>query len=580
MADAEALLTPEPFHELLVAERGLLDELIEIARAIEAQGEVVQAASTLRRHLEEPFLIVVVGEVKSGKSTVINELLGFAACAEGPTPVTDRIHILKYGSQDRQRTLEEHVVERELPVELLRDVCIVDTPGTNSILRNHSEITERFIPRCDLVLFLTSIDRPYSESEDRFLAQISDLWRKKVVFLVTKIDGREPAEVGEVVDYVRRMCLQHHGFEPVLLPVSAHAHRRGDDGGMASVRSMIRETLAGGEKIRLKLQSPLRSSIALVDSLEMTLRKRTDTLASDFRAVQDLDRQVEQAARDLLERAQRFVPRILDLFRGCEDRAQEFLKENLRIGRLGVFGRNESLKSSFASKVVGDLRDHFSKLVNEAVDWLMREEIALYEQSTQYLNEKVKPNPQASRLLTEEGTRFEYRRDQVFNGIAERYHGEIDTFNVPQEAEELVNAAHRGVTRQVGISALALAVGAGSIGLFASPLVHAIGLIAALGLGASGFSFLPAIRRHAARRFGAKLRRVADEVRRSFEQCLEKEISTTRDRLRKGWVPFLRFHRGESAELDNLVRRLAGARAGVADLDQRLSHLPTVTTTV
>ena len=43
------------------------------------------------------------------------------------------------------------------PIELLRRIHIVDTPGTNAIIREHEAITEEFVPRSDLVLFITSV---------------------------------------------------------------------------------------------------------------------------------------------------------------------------------------------------------------------------------------------------------------------------------------------------------------------------------------------------------------------------------------------------------------------------------------
>ena len=61
------------------------------------------------------------------------------------------------------------------PAELLRDVHIVDTPGTNAIIREHERLTTEFVPRADLVLFVTSADRPFTETERAFLAVDSRL---------------------------------------------------------------------------------------------------------------------------------------------------------------------------------------------------------------------------------------------------------------------------------------------------------------------------------------------------------------------------------------------------------------------
>jgi predicted GTPase len=82
------------------------------------------------------------------------------------------------------------------PVEWLRDINIVDTPGTNAVIRKHEQITSEFVPRADLILFVTSADRPFTESERQFIERIRD-WGKKVVFVVNKIDIHEPGRPGQ-----------------------------------------------------------------------------------------------------------------------------------------------------------------------------------------------------------------------------------------------------------------------------------------------------------------------------------------------------------------------------------------------
>ena len=47
--------------------------------------------------------------------------------------------------------------------EILKEIAIVDTPGTNALDRHHEALTATFVPRSDLVLFVTSADRPFSE---------------------------------------------------------------------------------------------------------------------------------------------------------------------------------------------------------------------------------------------------------------------------------------------------------------------------------------------------------------------------------------------------------------------------------
>ena len=83
--------------------------------------------------------------------------------------------------------LPDGVIERTFPADFLDEITVVDTPGTNAIIREHEALTQRFVPRSDLVLFVTSADRPFTESEREFMAEIRE-WGKKIIVIINKID--------------------------------------------------------------------------------------------------------------------------------------------------------------------------------------------------------------------------------------------------------------------------------------------------------------------------------------------------------------------------------------------------------
>jgi small GTP-binding protein len=177
----------ERWRRLVDRERSLLESLVEF---LEDFGAPAEDTSLVRRKLadvEELFLLVIVGEFNSGKSAFINSLLGVDLAEEGVTPTTDRITVLKYGEQPFEHERREGILEKEYPNDFLRQVAIVDTPGTNAIIRHHEELSRGFVPRSDLVLFVTSSDRPFTESEREYLELIRD-WGKKIVLVVNKAD--------------------------------------------------------------------------------------------------------------------------------------------------------------------------------------------------------------------------------------------------------------------------------------------------------------------------------------------------------------------------------------------------------
>ena len=123
----------------------------------------------MRSQLDEPFYLLVAGEYNSGKSSFINAMCGEHVLADGPTPTTNRITLLTYGDKVETKEIGDHLCQATYPMDSLRDVTLVDTPGTNSIIVEHAALTESFVHRAELVLFVTSADHPFTESERQFL---------------------------------------------------------------------------------------------------------------------------------------------------------------------------------------------------------------------------------------------------------------------------------------------------------------------------------------------------------------------------------------------------------------------------
>ena len=214
----------------LTEARHLLANVRDALTRFGASDEDQAALAASIRQLDEFFLLVVVGEFNAGKSAFINALAGQRVLQEGVTPTTSQIHVLRHGD-DAGTVVDEHGIRVvTAPVELLRDVHIVDTPGTNAIIREHERLTAEFMPRSDLVIFVTSADRPFTETERGFLEAIRD-WGKKIVIVVNKVDIFErEAELSEVVGFVRDSARRLLGITPEVFPVSARFAMRAKQG--------------------------------------------------------------------------------------------------------------------------------------------------------------------------------------------------------------------------------------------------------------------------------------------------------------------------------------------------------------
>src|SRR5262249_47316655 len=129
-APEEVVALPAEYRVPVDDLRSLLKRVASLVDESEDGAAARATAPVLEREIDELFRVVVVGEVKSGKSALLNALLNATVCPEGPTPLTDKIHVLRYGDEPVDALLEEHVLDRRLPIPLLRRIRLVDTPGT------------------------------------------------------------------------------------------------------------------------------------------------------------------------------------------------------------------------------------------------------------------------------------------------------------------------------------------------------------------------------------------------------------------------------------------------------------------
>jgi len=307
-------------------------------------GASKEDLDTLRQaaqDLEELFLLVVVGEFNSGKSALINSLLGAELLEEGVTPTTISVNILRYGNDGKERWLSEQLLEREYDSPLLRDVAMVDTPGTNAVLREHQELTEQFVPRSDLVLFVTSADRPFTESERAFLEMIRG-WGKKVVLVVNKIDLlRDDRELQQVTGFVAEKVKLLLGFQPQLFAVSARRERESSGSGdpsFARLRSFIAETLTAENRVRLKLASPLGVAGRILEKYRATAKDRLALLAEDARAGESIATQLDSYRIDTRAQLAPRLHEVENIIYEMEKRADRFFDETFRLARLFDLG--------------------------------------------------------------------------------------------------------------------------------------------------------------------------------------------------------------------------------------------------
>jgi len=562
---------------LLAEERALLRDLGATLARLDVVAEDQALFERSVRQLDELFLLVVVGEFNSGKSAFINALLGQPVLEEGVTPTTSRIGLLRFGEAvTRQEGGGVDVITA--PVPMLREINIVDTPGTNAVIRGHEALTRDFVPRSDLVLFVTSADRPFTESEREFLEAIRD-WGKKVLVVLNKIDILEtPEDVERVVAFIRDSARSLLGFVPEVFPVSGRQALRAKTGRggpemldasrFEALERYIVATLDQKERLRLKLLNPIGVGSRLVDVHLSATRERIDLLRDDVAAIETIEAQLA-AYREDMGRDFRFrLADVENVLHGFAARGNDFIDRTLRLARIFDLVKQSKLKRDFEREVVADLPRVVEARVDEVIDWMVASHVKQWRAVVERLDERK--GKHEGRMLGRVDGAFEADRARLLETVKRETRRVVETYDQEAEANRLADSVRIAVAGTAFIQVGALGLGALMTMAATSTLADITGLLAAGVVSVLGLLVLPA-RRRAAR---DELRTKADHLRQRLLVALtgqfDRELEHSLQRIAEAIAPYTRFVRSERArltavgsDLERIGQALDGLRAAI-----------------
>jgi small GTP-binding protein len=288
-----------------------LTGLIKLASEMQRSGEQLDTLQALLRDISEPLLFVVVGEVKSGKSSLLNALFGNEFAKVDVLPATDRVYIFRYGSEEKLAEVSSKLTERYLPIPFLRDFNVVDTPGTNTMVKEHQMVAEDFMPRADIVLFVFSVANPWTQSNWEFLDFLQKTWLKNVIFVLQQIDLREPTEIDVIHRHLQDTAMRRLGFVPPIFAVSARKallartsgldkERLWEESAFAPLEEQINFIVNESSTRMLKMRSTFQAARVALDDLAREIHGFLDKISADADVLQKLDRLLENRREQML----------------------------------------------------------------------------------------------------------------------------------------------------------------------------------------------------------------------------------------------------------------------------------------
>jgi GTPase SAR1 family protein len=443
----------------LHAYRDDLDRLLErvqaLANAIN-NPNLQRTTHNLRRNINEPFLFVVVGEVKAGKSSFVNALLDAEVCATDIEPCTDSIQQIVYAEQEFVEQVEPSLRKIGRPIPILQDISIVDTPGTNTVIAEHQIITERYIPNSDLTFFVLFAKNPYQKSAWDFLDFVSAEWRKKVVFILQQADLLRPADLQTNVERVKEYAYQKQIKAPIIFPTSAALEQEGDtaNSGFEPVRQYIQAMVSSGESYKIKLRSVSQTTQQIIDLLNGDVEGLNQQLASDRATAQSIRSKIDAGRARSRYEVNTLADRLAARYEVISARIKRDFRESLTVPMVvrrsfvGIFNQDASMRAwidDFQNRCARDLRESLEEVSREGAQHFVDGIRQLFDGLNQDLESvkthRVESSHISLKVLERRQEEIDSVQAKVNNLMADQGFGDVLVTQAGDMANEIVGGA-------------------------------------------------------------------------------------------------------------------------------------------
>lgn len=532
-----------------------------------------QVVAQTRTHLEDPFLVVVAGEFNAGKSSLINAILASDVMSEGATPTTDAVTMLRYAPVAMALSQQPGWVVRALPVPLLQRLSIVDTPGTNAVIRQHEVLTREIVPRADVVLFVTSADRPFSETERAFLAMLHE-WQRKVVIVINKIDLLSARESADVQAFVHEQASTLFGTAPLTFPVSARLARPATPeayaaGGFTPLMAFLNERLDDQTRLRIRLESPLGVATQTHAQLQTLVASQRTTVTDDVQTVAYLDGQILQFVNDMRRDVAGHRAAVAATLSNAEVRGMQFFDEHIRILNLHRLLRGDALQQAFEKEVAADLATSIEAHTQQLVDWMIERNLQLWQSVVEYLRRR--PLSQAQMVGEVTGT-FQYNRQQLIRDIVTQAGQIVASYDRSAEATHVAMELRDAVATTAVVQVGAVGIGALIATLLKGAVFDTTGILAAGVIALGGLYIIPSRRAALKRQLHERLSDVRTRLMQTIDAQFDQELERMVARLREAIAPYTRLVASEVQRLDTIDANMTAVASHIAELRAEISN--------
>ncbi|MEL6439345.1 MAG: dynamin family protein [Cyanobacteria bacterium J06621_8] len=433
--------------------------------------------AALKQQLANPFSIFICGEFNAGKSSLLNQLNNQQIAKVGFLPTTQQIN--SYNPEG------------------FGGLAFIDSPGTNSIIDQHQELTENYLQQADIILFVTSVERPLSKSEQDFLTVVDQTWARKIIVTINKVDLVTETEAQEIRQYVSEGLAKILEDQPPVFNLSAKT-----GAGIEELKSFLLAFLGEGEKLKLKLRGPQNSLLVYLEQLAQQNELIKTQLESDKVIFDRTSRRIKERMEEYNLLFGIFRDNIEDLFIKLTEETAALIDNNT--GLLTVIKRRIAQEEDYLdiklAKTIKEIQ------LEQNLETIFKEAITTFEKYRDRIIREAKEDLSTTVTISESAlTLPPINTDQL----------QSDEF-----AQKIKVAAEEGLESFWKLGITAAATGLGGQMLFTSFSADATAFLVAGLFGLMSFDALPRRRR-----------KIKEELEQTYQNFQEHYTKTLKDTL-------------------------------------------------
>lgn len=552
--------------------------LLELIRFIDFEEQEHILMEVLER-LEDPFMFVTVGEVKAGKSSFINALLDPAReiCPVAASPMTDTIQQILYGEEEKEEYLSKFLKRIYQPIPILQEIAIVDTPGTNTIIEHHQEITERFIPMSDLIIFVFEAKNPYRQSAWDFFNFIKEEWHKKVIFVLQQKDLMNEEDLAVNIEGVRQFAQKKGITRPRIFAVSALKEIKGEnsESGYEELKNYISQNITGGKAPFLKLAGTVDTFNSINNNLSKGMETRKAQFEADINFRKEinltLDHQEKQTNEQVVLLVENIIAKYDQITQGYKQRLHDRLNffNLLKKSFQSIFSKRENLKNWLDSQIValdGELKEGMSQKLGHGVQQIAEN----IQFMAKLVSNKLENNPT---ILT--------RNHEIFSELAEKRANILrelqETFANFLNREE--NYYDKSIMQSSGNFSPDFAKGSGiaAIGIILAAVTNGVifditgGILTTLGLVFAGVS-IGIKRKKIEKQFSEEIARARKKLQDAIEDKMGLYIGNIKKKILRNFTGFDQYLEKEKEEINTIDQKQQSIRTNLENFRKQLEE--------